>query len=406
MYEPFGGVTAKEFEAAVPYTTSFLTELWGRAQAAAGLPNTAATNANEIFNWHSQAGAGLQGAIVLNNDQMGYVRMYKCGTEMVEANLEASTLKEWTWPSSGDQPFVDDSRCWWTLVREPIGRFISAYTEFEFRFHEGETSGEGVDLNEMEGWSFQTLELGSKERAAAFIKDVLKVLWTINPHSGNHGNIGSPVSIFYNQAFSHMVPMSSTAWPYKFDFVGRLEREVMETEWNCMNTVCGTDVAYDGDQGQHPTSLDPFETKAGMEAALEEEPELNCALYMMLWPDFQNFDYPAPEGCAVLTDPNGSPASTRSVTAHPPGQSCGKSVDPLMLRPDQGASINMKFETGSTKHPSPPAAILLIVTGAIAFAVMVALVVVTHKRKANTSTPEVLASSGALRPPVDGVQCL
>jgi hypothetical protein len=330
-------------EAAVPYSVAFLTELWKNAQLIAGLPDTTADHPEKVFQWHSIPGAGHQGSIVVGYNSTAYVRIFKGGSEMIEANLRAASSLSRAFPASN--AFRNDSRCWWTFVREPIGRFVSAYTEMEYRYEIGlrsrkpDRDGNSVDPAEMKDWAFTNETLGSKERASAFIKDVLSMRWSIRVN-----NAGRPASIFYNGAFAHIPPMSSTTWAYKFDFVGRLEREngVMETDWSCMNSVCGTDIGFDGHLGQHLTSKDPYGTKNAMEQVIVENQNLRCALYMMMWPDFHNFDYPPPDGCGAISDPSASiseAVSTADPWTTPLGKQCGKSTDPVLLRkqPVRGA---------------------------------------------------------------------
>ena len=88
-----------------------------------------------------------------------------------------------------------------------------------------------------------------------------------------------------------------------------------------MNEVCGTDMPLDGDLGQHATSADPYGTADAMNELIQEDQglrwvcilhdimnahsycsiitltpykntyPLRCALYLMLWADFENFNY-------------------------------------------------------------------------------------------------------------------
>ena len=164
----------------------FLVDLWGKAQTLAGLEDTSAAHASDIIDWQTRAAAGTEVGIVKPAKSLRYIRLYKGGSEMIEANMLAWTGKDdmdfWaSTPDDTENDFVDDPKtCWFTFVREPMGRFASGYTEIEYRLADGVDKGK-VDEKELDdaGFTFHREAQGSKERARCFIEDILGVYWTI-----------------------------------------------------------------------------------------------------------------------------------------------------------------------------------------------------------------------------------
>lgn len=198
-----------------------------------------------------------------------YIRIPKNGNDNIRCNLM-------NWPGEGeDVPCLNSTNGLrvsttgvrlWTFVRDPISRFVSGYTEVEFR-------------NQNKPWVQEkfTHPIGTRERFREYITSMLQ---------------GRKVPEIY-----HTFSQSWVGTQFPLITAGKIES--MDNDWLAVQEWLGIlqPKPFDKECNTHPTSADPLKTSAVAKLALEEDPILMRALCVLLLPDFQNFAYELPEVC-------------------------------------------------------------------------------------------------------------
>ena len=236
---------------------------WAEAQELLGLNRTAAENRELVLGFYNMSrGCG-------HYRHVRYVMMSKVASEEISGNMALWAHGERT----------DPANCTFTFVREPLRKFISGAVEMEWRFRQGQKL---LGDDDMGSWRFHRLPVGSRDRAVAFLKDLLEFRWAVVPRAlGHRGGL------------AHVYPMFGQAATWQrlvgLDFIGRLEN--FAADWARMQAVCGTGhVPYNSSLEIHITSSDPMHVKPGWYAALGEC-AVRRALCRLLSPDYETFGY-------------------------------------------------------------------------------------------------------------------
>ena len=211
---------------------------------------------------------GLQNLALMNGNSV-YVRIPKNGNNNIRCNLasfpgEQEELK--CLRQVDGLKLVSSGVKVWTFVREPISRFVSGYTEVEFRNRD--------DPKVQEHFKHK---LGTKERFREYVVSMLD---------------GHRV-----HAIFHTYSQSWIGTTFPVLNAGKIEN--MEEDWSALQVWLGLRAPqpFNKNCSTHPTSSDPLATSAAARQALEEDPALLNALCALLLPDFLNFHYQLPSAC-------------------------------------------------------------------------------------------------------------
>ena len=211
---------------------------------------------------------GLQNLALMNGNSV-YVRIPKNGNNNIRCNLasfpgEQEELK--CLRQVDGLKLVSSGVKVWTFVREPISRFVSGYTEVEFRNRD--------DPKVQEHFKHK---LGTKERFREYVVSMLD---------------GHRV-----HAIFHTYSQSWIGTTFPVLNAGKIEN--MEEDWSSLQVWLGLRALqpFNKNCSTHPTSSDPLATSAAARQALEEDPALLNALCALLLPDFLNFHYQLPSAC-------------------------------------------------------------------------------------------------------------
>mmetsp|Transcript_5355 Transcript_5355/g.33558 ORF Transcript_5355/g.33558 Transcript_5355/m.33558 type:complete len:346 (+) Transcript_5355:651-1688(+) len=200
-----------------------------------------------------------------------YIRIPKNGNDNIRCNLM-------NWPGEGsDLPCLNRTKGLqlstsgvriWTFVRHPISRFVSGYTEVEFR-----------NQDDPKVQAKFTHPIGTKERFREYVTSMLQ---------------GRKVPQIY-----HTFSQSWLGTRFPVITAGKIES--MDKDWLAIQEWLGIarPIPFDKECNVHPTSADPLGTTAIAKLALEEDPSLMQALCALLLPDFLNFAYELPEVCKL-----------------------------------------------------------------------------------------------------------
>lgn len=209
-----------------------------------------------------------------------YLRVYKAANNAIRYNLNAiygSRASKDYFPRSASK--VDQSKCIFTFVRDPVQHFLSGYNEYEYRanmmkFHCADCL-------------YDSFPEGSEERFWAFLLDLLSFKFLrCFPTGGCH---------IVNGQLRHVYPMSSMLKSYsKVDFVGSIEN--MGEEWqrlerDCLkieDEECKLDV-MDGSLGQHESSLDTYGIYEAAKNVLKHSQHAQDILKSILEEDYRCF---------------------------------------------------------------------------------------------------------------------
>lgn len=216
---------------------------------------------------------GLKNLAVMNGNSV-YVRIPKNGNNNIRCNLEgfpgeAEDLK--CLHQHEGLKLVGSGVKVWTFVREPISRFVSGYTEVEFRNQNTEKIQKRFKH-----------ALGTKERFREYVVSMLE---------------GRRV-----HAIFHTYSQSWIGTEFPVLNAGKIEN--MEEDWDSLQVWLGVRAPkpFDKACSTHPTSRDPLGTTAAAHQALHEDPALLNALCALLLPDFLNFHYELPTACLEAQD--------------------------------------------------------------------------------------------------------
>eukprot|EP00546_Thalassionema_frauenfeldii_P018496 CAMPEP_0178899948 /NCGR_PEP_ID=MMETSP0786-20121207/3194_1 /TAXON_ID=186022 /ORGANISM="Thalassionema frauenfeldii, Strain CCMP 1798" /LENGTH=272 /DNA_ID=CAMNT_0020570883 /DNA_START=259 /DNA_END=1078 /DNA_ORIENTATION=+ len=252
----------------------------GKAQTLLGLDVDAQDHKryNQIKNWNLNS----QAKSVSKFKNLSFSLVAKVASEEIAANM-----KVWL-----QQPHSTSRKCAIAFVRDPLARFISGYVEFEWRFVQAGKKYKESILNSP-NYTFHNYDLGSKERAAAFISDlvafnVIDWLHDLPPNLAWFDNhvMESP-QLFHRNAIAHICPLVGRLGGKKIDFLGQLEH--ISRDWKLMADHCGIDNLGSFERGltSHITSNDPQGTKKGMKLALEYDCKLKTAVCLLLKADYE-----------------------------------------------------------------------------------------------------------------------
>lgn len=244
--------------------------------------------------------------------------------------------------SVGRSEDVDRSgsdKCKFTFIRDPLARFVSAYSEFEFRtsaavMHEmGDSCPDpadwatvAFDTSSMEDRIVANVQMGSwwppavgtEDRAALALKLIASLRWVDEGDAARDVTQDPmPVRVAFNclVAFHHFFPQSSNfvaTAPYRVDastektqtplnFVGKLER--FDEDWDKLAEACGVTpksaLRYDPlpNGGGHPETSDN-DAQAAMQAYLEGNDDAMVAFCLLYLDDYAWGGYKLPRACA------------------------------------------------------------------------------------------------------------
>lgn len=202
---------------------------------------------------------------------MSYVPISKVGSEMMHQNIRKMR-------SLSINP---SKECNFTLVRDPIERFISGYTEFEWRFQQGLKRLNNYTMS-LENITFNHHPNGSGRRAEHFLKDLLGGALLIPLEDSQDTN--NPLR--YRGAFRHLSSMCGQLSGNKITCAAWLND--LPLSWNHITECCGIQgYELNGTIGQHPTSRDPKKVGRAMRLLLAERLDLCKAICKLHTCDFR-----------------------------------------------------------------------------------------------------------------------
>lgn len=229
-------------------------------------------------------------------------------------------------------------KCKFTFIRDPLARFVSAYSEFEFRtsaklkLHMGDSCPDPADWTmvafdtsnmvdriaaNVQADSWWPPLVGTTERAALALKLIASLRWVDQRAKRDVTQDPAPVRRAFNclVAFHHFFPQSSNfvaTAPYRVDastektqtplnFVGKLER--FDEDWDKLADTCGVTPAsalrYDPlpNGGGHPETSDN-DAQAAMQRYLEGNDDAMVAFCLLYLDDYAWGGYELPRACA------------------------------------------------------------------------------------------------------------
>lgn len=175
-----------------------------------------------------------------------------------------------------------------TFVRDPVARFISGYTEVEWRYG-AEPANEP---QRRQGPVFQKRfkhARGTPERFREFVAGLVE------------GEMQTFSEMFHikPQVVRMVGPLGGQPM-----VVGRLED--FPRSWRALQAHLDIPpdarAEFDFSLCRHETSNDPFGTAEAARAALKADPDLQVALCAILLPDFLAYGYALPEACENNTE--------------------------------------------------------------------------------------------------------
>mmetsp|Transcript_18035 Transcript_18035/g.27265 ORF Transcript_18035/g.27265 Transcript_18035/m.27265 type:complete len:343 (-) Transcript_18035:185-1213(-) len=262
---------------------------WAQSQSLLGL-NVDATEQqryDQIKNWNLNCQARSGGGF----KDLSFSLIDKVASEEIAAKMRVWQQK----------PEASSRKCTIAYVRDPLARFISAYVEFEWRFTQAENEYKD-DILDTPVYKFHNYELGSKERAAAFVRDlvafnVLDWLHELPPNLSWFDERMHKNHLLHRNAIAHVCPLVGRLRDQNFDFVGQLEH--MSSDWELMADHCEIKHLDGFDSGltiePHVTSSDPQGTKKAIKSAFKDDCKLKTAICQLLSADYEilsdNFNY-------------------------------------------------------------------------------------------------------------------
>ena len=267
--------------------TNEFAKAWAQAQSQLGLAIDATDSKRfdllKHWNLNSQAkGDSKFGAIT-------FIGMAKVDSEQISTTLDEWKKKE----TSGSKT------CTVAFVRDPLARFISGYVEFEWRFEDARKRYQNSLV--VPKYTFHEYKLGSEQRAAAFVRDlvsfnVMDWLHELPPNlNWFDEHLQENPHLFHRKAVTHICPLVGRLRGKKIDFLGQLEQ--MPTDWTKMADHCKMKnlETFDHKLVRDETSTDPQGTKLAMEKAFADDCNLRAAVCHLLKADYDilsnHFDY-------------------------------------------------------------------------------------------------------------------
>jgi len=257
-----------------------LKNLWQTAQRSLTSAQTTSARCSqiELFNLPScrevQASTNTYctRGLSINGVTLYFDKIWKNANSAIDCNLRilqetdaASCNKDWSHNSSTLR---------FTLVRDPLSRFVSGYSEIEYRIGKRRQFQKNSFVSE--AYPFEEYNVGSRERAMQFIQHVLT------------GNIDGHV--YYLNVFNHVHPQVGTIKQGGALVVGKLEE--FDIAWARIEKYTGCRMPFNFGCGTHPeTNSDSENPSRTAMAALLQEPgvaeSIKCSL---LLPDYACFD--------------------------------------------------------------------------------------------------------------------
>jgi hypothetical protein len=207
-----------------------------------------------------------------------YVRIWKSANDAIRYNLEKIAGRgrklSANWAGQANV---------FTFVREPVGHFVAAYNEVEYRWsHSNTTWSVGVAnystelerLCAVEGCIFPAFEMGTAERVWAFVGDLIL------------GKLRDFLEV------QHVYPQSGILMKtaLELDFVGKLER--FQEDWDKMLRAYVGDADRRWDASlRHPSH--GFIAGIAGKKAIHDDPRLAEVLRELMFMDFACYGYPA-----------------------------------------------------------------------------------------------------------------
>lgn len=219
--------------------------------------------------WRFYLHCGLKSFLFMDGKAL-YLRIPKSGNDRTRCNLASAPGKGWVVDCPSKQAakmYMQNGTSVFTVVREPLSRFVSGYTEVEYRTSENVQVQKKFDQ-----------PIGSKERIKEYLMHLLQGDTYIEVfHTFSQSWIGVPFARIH-------------AYKLEDNNVG----------WKSLMTDLGIspDLEYSFRCGGHMSSLDPLRTTAAAKAALRHDPNVTKALCTLLLPDFLNFHYQMPPICS------------------------------------------------------------------------------------------------------------
>ena len=226
---------------------------------------------------------------------LAYVPVRKAASEAIWVNMRhwARTLNISCSVYEPEAEPDDEKRCAFTFVRDPLARFASGFAELEYLFRKGQyqqrfSRGDPTDWRaDFVGWEFTRHRVGTPERAAAFVRDLLALRWLRpRPQPAIAGGL--------DHVFSNVGAIKRREWfASSCVIVGRVER--LETDWPTMLDVCrrrGAQLApfpFNQSLGSHVSSQWPslVNSKRNMLALVNRSAAYWQALCLILLPDYE-----------------------------------------------------------------------------------------------------------------------
>ncbi|KAG1672601.1 hypothetical protein FOA52_002081 [Chlamydomonas sp. UWO 241] len=310
----------RSFQLATPLvlTDKAVRFFWSEARREAGVPQIRPVAMRFARRTASVLSFGCFGLYTSTSRKAVYVRQPKVGNDNIKCNLQMTPgfpsgvlTREQTRPEihsielgrdAGLEAFqcqdavvIGSATPLFTYVREPISKFISAYSEIEFR--------NVIEKNTTYGFDYESETLGSPQRFAVFVRWLLRGrMWTQAKRREEHAGMKDVLG--ETEMYHMMLSSGMFKWLAKPGigkiYVGHLES--LEDDWSATLSTFGLGPRpLDRTLCQHPSSSDELGTKAGAMAALEADPALQRALCWILLPDFAAFGYELPPACSGLS---------------------------------------------------------------------------------------------------------
>lgn len=285
--------------------------MWQQARAELGVELSAdeVQSAAELARRLSFTTAGLYTS---STRTAVYVRMPKAGNDNIKCNLQlvptftaAKLTRGDLKPTLHEQPLgkevglveVGDERAFtltglpfFTYVRRPVMRFVSAYAEIEFRH---------MVQNKSYGFDYERLPRGQPERFAEFVRWLLRGrIWA--QAKGKVADVLPETEVYHLYLISAMIQKLSRHSVY----VSNLE-DIRQTWGEMMRTVGlvpkgERPPVLDAGLCQHTSSQDDARLSSSAKSALASDVRLMRALCWMLLPDFHAFRYALPRACGDM----------------------------------------------------------------------------------------------------------
>ena len=268
--------------------TQTFSQTWAEAQLQLG-PAIDATNLqryDQLKNWNFNSQAKRDSEF----GNITFIGVANVDTQAISANME-----KW----QKNKTSAISNLCTVAFVRDPLARFISGYVEFEWRFEKARKMYNNSLV--VQGYTFHEYKLGSKQRAAAFVRDLVSFnmiewLHELPPNlDWFNKHLQENPHLFHRNAIAHICPMVGRLWGKKIDFLGQLE--LMSRDWTLMADHCKMKnvETFNYNLVSDSLSEDPQGTQRAMQKAFADDCHLKAAVCILLKVDYDilsnHFDY-------------------------------------------------------------------------------------------------------------------